>query len=218
MRATHLFTAVLIGTFAVAPADTQAQVSVSISLGAQLGPPVPVFGYSAERYGPWRADYVHWTPVVLYEMNGRYYHHHAPGARAIEVYAYSGDYFFPPSDAAWVGADRRYHYDQRPRHEDVIRGDPYPHGRVVMAPLAVGAYAAGEVGGWQTSFTLWTPVTVYELEGQYYPRAVSGGRAVEIYRYRDRYFMPPDDRHWIGADRRYDYRLRPVRDGNRSGR
>ena len=128
MRATHIIAAVLIGIAGVVPTDTRAQVSVSISLGAQLGPPMPVFAYSPARYGPWRADYVHWAPVVLYEMNGRYYRHRARGARALEVYASSGDYFFPPREAAWVGFDRRYDYRRRPEHDD-DDGRGRAHGR-----------------------------------------------------------------------------------------
>ncbi|HUX34082.1 MAG TPA: hypothetical protein VMV51_09420 [Gemmatimonadaceae bacterium] len=212
MRATHVIAAVLMGIAGVVPTDTRAQVSVSISLGAQLGPPMPVFAYSPARYGPWRAEYGRWAPVVVYEMNGRYYHHRARGARAIEVYAYGGDYFLPPRDAAWVGFDRRYDYDERPGRDDFVRVDAYPERRDIAAPLVVGAYAAGDVGGWRTSLMLWTPVTVYAFNGAYYSRAVPGSRSVEIYRYRGRYFMPPDDRAWIGADRRYDYRRRPEHD------
>ena len=218
MRATHVITAALIGACIVWPAEASAQVSVSISLGAQLGPPVPVFAYSAERYGPWRADWPRWTPIVLYEADGRYYRRRARGARAVEVYAYGGDYFLPPQDAGWIGYDRRYDYGDRPMHDDFVRVQPYPRGRAVVAPLAVGVYSAGRMGDWRTSLMLWTPVTVYEFEGGYYPRAVPGGRAVQIYRYRDRYFLPPDDHDWIGADRRYDYQRRPGHHNDDAGR
>jgi hypothetical protein len=51
MRITHFMAAVLVGAIVVTPACAQAQVSVNVTLGAELGPPVPVFGYSAERYG-----------------------------------------------------------------------------------------------------------------------------------------------------------------------
>ena len=114
MRATPMIIAALAGTLAVAPARASAQVSVRIMLGARLGPPVPVLAYAPERYGPWREDYPRWTPIVLYEMDGHYYRHRARDARAIEVYAYGGNYFLPPRDAGWVGYDRRYDYRLRP--------------------------------------------------------------------------------------------------------
>lgn len=137
MRATRLIAAALISIAGIVPTGMHAQVSVRISIGAPLGPPVPVFGYAPARGGPWR--------------------------------------------------------------------DAGP-------PLAVEAYAAGDVGGWRTHLMFWTPVTVYDLDGAYYARAVPGSRSVEIYRYHDRYFLPPADRAWLGADRRYDYRRRPAHD------
>ncbi len=212
MRRMHFIGAGLIGALAVLPAGAAAQVSVSISLGAQLGPPVPVFAYSAERFGPWREDYRHWTPRVLYEMGGRFYRHRDRGARPVEVYLYNGDYFLPPRDAGWVGYDRRYDYDDQPRDDDFGRVRAYREPEAGEAPLSVGLYAADRDGQWRTGFMLWTPVTVYEIQGAYYPRPVRGARVVEIYRYRDRYFLPPDDRDWIGADRRYDYGRRPGRE------
>lgn len=209
MRATHLFAAALAGALLLEPSPARGQVSVSITLGAEVGPPIPVYTYSAYRYGPWRKDWRRWTPVVLYERDGRFYRHHARGTRAVEVYADGGDYFMPPRDRDWVGFDRRYDYGDRPRDDDFDRVDAYPPGRVVAAPLAIGVYAADRDGDWRTSLTLWTPITVYEVGGGYYPRAMPGSHAVEVYRYRDRYFLPPEDHDWIGADRRYDYNKRP---------
>ena len=118
MRATHIFAAGLIGSLAVLPAGASAQVLVRITLGAQLGPPVPVFAYSAARYGPWREHYRRWTPVVLYELDGRYYRHRDRDARPVEVYSYGGNYFLPPDDRDWIGTDRRYDYRRRPGHDD----------------------------------------------------------------------------------------------------
>ncbi|MHB1863831.1 MAG: hypothetical protein ACYCVL_12785 [Gemmatimonadaceae bacterium] len=123
--------AALAGTLAVAPARASAQVSVNIILGARMGPPVPVLAYAPERFGPWRDDYPRWTPVVLYEVDGRYYRHRARDARAIEVYVYGGNYFLPPRDAGWVGYDRRYDYRLRPgrEHDDEDRGRGRGRGR-----------------------------------------------------------------------------------------
>lgn len=124
MRAMQIIAAGLAGALLLRPAAAQSQVSVSITVGAQLGPPVPVYVYSAERYGPWREDWDRWTPVVLFEQDGRFYRRHARGMRAVEVYVYGRDYFLPPQDRDWVGYDRRYDYRLRPgREQGHERGD-----------------------------------------------------------------------------------------------
>lgn len=195
------------------PARAPAQVSISVGFGARLGPDVGVFAYSPERMGDWHANYRRWTPVTLYDVNGRYYRHSVAGARAVEVYYYHDEYFLPPPDAAWVGADRRYNYRRQPLVED--RGRVRPFAPVVAVNARLGgelgvlAYSAERAGDWRTNYKRWTPTTVYEFNGHYYQHSAPGARAVQIYRYRDEYFMPPRDHAWEGADKRYNYKREP---------
>ncbi len=83
-------------------------------LGAEIG----VLGYSPDRAGDWRNNVRRWTPTTVYESNGRYYQHSAPGARAVGIYRYQNEYFLPPTDQAWVGSDKRYDYNHRPDNSD----------------------------------------------------------------------------------------------------
>ncbi len=70
-------------------------------------------------------------------------------------------------------------------------------------------YDPGYFGAWQTDFTLWSPTTVYALNGHFYPSPVHGARAVAVYRYHDSYFLPPRDKGWEHKDQRYDYKHQP---------
>ncbi|MGH7582658.1 MAG: hypothetical protein ACREL5_05485 [Gemmatimonadales bacterium] len=75
--------------------------------------------------------------------------------------------------------------------------------------ISIGAYSAARYGDWHTNYRRWRPVTVYYYNGDYYPHAVRGGRAVMVYRYQNSYFLPPEDTGWNRADHRYNYRRRP---------
>lgn len=70
-------------------------------------------------------------------------------------------------------------------------------------------YAPETYGPWQTSYRRWTPVTVYYVNGHYYPNRVRGSRSVVLYRSGNQTFLPPRDQAWDGRDRRYNYRSRP---------
>ncbi len=118
MRKATLMTAALMGALVALPRTAPAQVKVSVAVGAQLGPDIGIFAYSAPRYGNWRVAYVKWTPVIVYAYRGHYYPHPVRGARAVEVYRYRDDYFLPPRDAAWVNFDRRFDYKHRPDRDD----------------------------------------------------------------------------------------------------
>jgi hypothetical protein len=96
---------------------TPETASVDPRLGAEIG----VFNYSQERAGAWRTNYKRWTPVTVYESNGRYYSRNAPGARAVAMYRYQNEYFLPPADQAFNGQDKRFNYNHQPTNQDRAR-------------------------------------------------------------------------------------------------
>jgi roadblock/LC7 domain-containing protein len=219
MRLNTWMTAALAGSLLALPAlpaTAPAQVRISVAFGARLGPPIDVFAYSADRYGAWRTHYARWTPVVVYDVNGRYYRYNVAGARAVVVYRYHNDYFFPPDDHAWIGVDKRYDYHRRPMPDDVVHASPYAaHVAVdsrLGAEIELWDYSADRAGDWRTSYRRWTPVTIYEYHGHYYQHAIAGTRPVEVYRYGYEYFLPPGDAAWVGFDKRFDYKHRPTDD------
>ena len=118
----------LVGALLAVPARTPAQVQISVAVGARLGPPIAVFAYSPDRYGDWRRDYRRWTPVVIYDVDGRYYQHRVDGARELIVYRYRDDYFLPPDDRGWIGVDHRYDYRHRPDDDDRKRAHGHDKG------------------------------------------------------------------------------------------
>jgi hypothetical protein len=69
-------------------------------------------------------------------------------------------------------------------------------------------YSPGYYGEWRY-YDRWTPTIIYEYRGRYYPNRIRGARALQVYRYRSGYFLPPRQRHWERVDRRYDPRRRP---------
>jgi hypothetical protein len=71
------------------------------------------------------------------------------------------------------------------------------------------AYDPYYYGDWRYNYRSWSPVVVYEYGGRYYPDHFRGARAVQVYRDRSGYFLPPRDRDWDRADRRFDNRRRP---------
>ena len=87
----------------------------------RLGEEIGVLGYSIERAGDWRDNFRSWAPATVYEVNGRYYLRNSPGARRVAIYRYHDEYFLPPQDQAWLGADKRFHYDQKPNNDDYGR-------------------------------------------------------------------------------------------------
>src|ERR1019366_3188412 len=125
MRIAKLMAATLIAASIVLPARAPAQVNLTVRFGTRLGPDVGVFAYSPERNGDWHDNYRKWTPVTLYDVNGRYYRNSVEGSRAVVVYSYNDEYFLPPTDAGWAGKDRRYDYNRRPNAEDARRVREY---------------------------------------------------------------------------------------------
>jgi hypothetical protein len=212
MRIATMLTIPLLGALVALPASAPAQVNISVKFGTRLGPEIGVFAYSPERHGDWRANYRKWTPVTIYDVNGRYYRYAVAGSRPVVVYSYNNEYFFPPSDRSWDGFDKRYDYRRRPGADDERRVRPYE--RVVIDPrlgpeIGVFAYTPERAGDWRKSYRRWTPITVYEVNGRYYPNSIPGARAVAIYRYQNEYFMPPRDQEWVNFDKRFPYDHRP---------
>jgi hypothetical protein len=163
-----------------------------------------------------------WTPVTLYDVNGRYYHNSVEGSRPVSLYSYNGEYFLPPTDREWVGVDHRYNYKSAPVEVDIGRARPYqPVAHVDArfgAELGVLSFSAERAGDWHRNYKQWSPVTVYEHDGHYYPHNAPGARAVQIYRYQNEYFFPPQDHDWVGFDKRFNYTRRPNDDDFRRGR
>jgi hypothetical protein len=220
MRITTLLTVPLLGALIALPARAPAQVSINVSFGTRLGPEIGVFAYSPERQGDWRANYRRWTPVTLYDVNGHYYRNSVRGSRAVVVYTYNNEYFLPPQDQGWTGFDKRYNYQRQPIAVDQGRVRPYTPRVAVDSRLGneigVLAYSADRAGDWRRNYRRWTPVTVYEVNGRYYPNNVPGTRAVAIYRYQNEYFLPPQDQAFNNFDKRYAYNRRP--NGDDQGR
>jgi hypothetical protein len=217
MRLGKLVALPLLAAMIAVPAQrAHAQVSINVKLGARLGPEVGIFAYSPERLGDWHANYRKWTPITVYDVNGHYYRHPVGGSRAVVVYSYNGEYFFPPTDHAWVGFDKRYDYHHAPIEVDFGRVHPY-EARVAVdrrfgAEIGVFGFSPERAGDWRRNYKRWTPVTVYEFKGRYYQHGGPGARAVQIYNYHDEYFLPPADREWMGFDKRFDYKHVPSDD------
>jgi hypothetical protein len=78
--------------------------------------------------------------------------------------------------------------------------------------LEIYGYNARQYGDWRASYRQWTPVVVYESNGQYYPTNIRGARQVQVYRSQSGYFMPPRDQEWARTDRRFNNKRRPTDD------
>ncbi len=76
----------------------------------------------------------------------------------------------------------------------------------------VAAYNPTQHGAWQTSYKSWEPTTVYYNNGHYYDKQSKGSRAVSVYKNNDGYFLPPQDKKWVGTDKRFDYKHKPTSD------
>lgn len=215
MRIVNLLAVSLVAALAVVPAAGSAQ-RISISFGARLGPAIELTAYSQERMGDWHNSYRRWTPVTLYDINGRYYRNRVGGARPVIVYTYDHEYFLPPRDQGWRGVDRRYDYRRQPTDADYGRAQQYsPSVRFDVQlgnEVGVIAYSPDRAGDWRTNARRWTPVTLYTVNGRYFPNNAAGARPVAMYRYKNEYFLPPTDQAWIGSDRRYDYNHQPTKD------
>lgn len=71
-------------------------------------------------------------------------------------------------------------------------------------------YSAAAYGDWRTNYRQWVPVSVYEVNGVYYPNRVRGAREVQVYRGQNGYFMPPQDQEWARTDRRFNSKKIPT--------
>jgi hypothetical protein len=214
MRIADLLTVPVLAALIVLPKGASAQGSITVAFGTRLGPEIEVSAYSSEHLGQWRSNYQRWTPVTLYDINGHYYRSQVHGARPVLVYTYNNEYFMPPHDQSWNGADQRYNYHRRPTEADYGRARPYTsRGAVVDRHLGhevgVLAYSSDRAGDWRKNYRGWTPVTLYEVNGRYYPYNGAGARPVAMYRYRDEYFLPPTDRAWVDSDKRFNYKHQP---------
>jgi hypothetical protein len=217
MRSATFLAVPLLAALIALPTRASAQGSISVQFGTRLGPEVGLTAYSSARMGDWQSNYRRWTPVTLYDVNGRYYRNQVRGARAVSVYSYDNEYFLPPQDQGWNGADRRYNYQRQPGEADYGRARPYtpataPVNRRLGPEVGVLGYSADRAGNWRTNSRRWTAVTLYESNGRYYQRNAAGARAVSMYRYQNEYFLPPTDQAWVGSDRRYNYRHQPNQD------
>ena len=74
---------------------------------------------------------------------------------------------------------------------------------------SVNSYSADRHGDWRTNYQQWQPTTLYVINGKYYDKEAKGTRAVMVYRHDNEYFTPPQDKEWVGTDKRYDYNKRP---------
>jgi hypothetical protein len=123
MRTSFLAALPLIGILALSPAQSSAQVSVSV----RLGPPIVVTQYAPEAYGDWHTSYRSWTPVTRYYYDGHWYAKQVRGSHAVVVYrSRDGHYFLPPQDREWRGRDKRYNYKRAPLEEYYQHVDPAP--------------------------------------------------------------------------------------------
>ncbi|MBI1810009.1 MAG: hypothetical protein HYR75_08950 [Gemmatimonadetes bacterium] len=114
MRIARIVAALLLGSGLALPARAPAQSAPIL----RLGPELSLYAYSPETQGDWRTSLRQWTPVTVYDVDGRYYRKAKKGARPIVVYRQNGQYFLPPSDREWEGKDKRYNYKRQPDDED----------------------------------------------------------------------------------------------------
>jgi hypothetical protein len=85
-----------------------------------------VLAYNQDRAGDWRKNSRRWTPVTLYETNGRYYPNNVSGTRAVAMYRYKNEYFLPPTDQTWGDSDKRFKGRPQPNADDRGRARQRP--------------------------------------------------------------------------------------------
>lgn len=93
-------------------------------------------------------------------------------------------------------------------------GPGYGRGGVVVGAqlgpgLDVYGYNSTYHGDWRASYQQWTPTTVYESNGQYYPNSVNGARQVQVYHSQAGYFLPPREQGFAGTDKRLNSKQAP---------
>jgi hypothetical protein len=76
--------------------------------------------------------------------------------------------------------------------------------------LDLYGYDAGTYGDWHANYRSWTPATVYEMNGTYYPNNVRGARQVQVYHTQSGYVLPPRDADWAKTETRFDKKKIPT--------
>ncbi len=74
----------------------------------------------------------------------------------------------------------------------------------------VAPYSSEKFGDWHTNYKQWTPKTMYYVNGHYYDHKTTGARTVSVYQKGGNYFLPPQDKDWVGKDKRYNYKNKPT--------
>ena len=74
----------------------------------------------------------------------------------------------------------------------------------------VATYSRERYGEWRSNYEQWEPITLFVVNGRFFDRGGTSSRAVVVYRKNNEYFLPPQDKEWIGVDNRYDYKQRPL--------
>lgn len=97
-----------------------------MAVGADLGPGIDLYGYSATTDGDWHANYQQWTPTTVYESNGHYYPKNVNGARPVQVYQTKTGYITPPRDKEWASTDKRFDSKKIPTDADYSRARQRP--------------------------------------------------------------------------------------------
>jgi hypothetical protein len=85
---------------------------------------------------------------------------------------------------------------------------------------SVDMYSRERHGDWHNNLEQWQPVTLFVVDGRFYERESRGARAVVVYRRNNDYFLPPQEKEWVGKDKRYDYKHMPKDEdyGRKGGR
>ena len=95
-----------------------------VAYSPALGPGVELYGYPVDMSGDWHANYLRWTPAVVFEISGRYYPIRVRGARELQLFRSPSGYFLPPRDPEWLRVDRRFKLKNLPNDSDYGRAKP----------------------------------------------------------------------------------------------
>jgi hypothetical protein len=82
----------------------------------------------------------------------------------------------------------------------------------------ISYYSREQHGDWRVNYQQWQPTTVYVVDGRFYDNETRGARAVVVYRRNNEYFLPPQEKEWVGKDKRYDYKHKPKDEDYNRGR